>query len=120
MTLRIFSIDLFGSLKNPRRSCGLVSGLPSCLGDKIIPITFAKLNNRHITGEEIEQAILNGEILEDYPFDKYGPSSLIYGKTKGGKVLHIQVAFLPILGIVTVYEPDTSEWIDNKIRRKRL
>ena len=45
MTLRIFSIDLFGSLKNPRRSCGLVSGLPSCLGDKIIPITFAKLNS---------------------------------------------------------------------------
>ena len=76
--------------------------------------------NRHIAGEEIEQAILNGEILEDYPFDKYGPSSLIYGKTKGGKVLHIQVAFLPILSIVTVYEPDTSEWIDNKIRRKRL
>ena len=77
--------------------------------------------NRHISSEEIEQAITNGEIIEDYPSDKYGPSCLIYGKTgktKMGKALHIQIALLPIISIVTVYEPSPKEWIDNKIRRK--
>ena len=44
--------------------------------------------NRHITGEEIKQAILTSEIIENYPTDKYGPSCLVscvwenrYGKT---------------------------------------
>ena len=74
--------------------------------------------NRHISSEEIEQAITNGEIIEDYPSDKYGPSCLIYGKTKQGKALHIQIALLPIISIVTVYEPNPEEWINNKIRRK--
>ena len=74
--------------------------------------------NRHIAGEEIEQAILNGEIIEDYPSDKYGPSCLVYGKTNLGKSLHIQIALLPMISIITVYEPDQEKWIDNKIRRK--
>ena len=74
--------------------------------------------NRHITGKEIEQAILSGEIIEDYPSDKYGPSCLIYGRTKQGKALHIQIALLPIISIITVYDPDPAEWIDNKLRRK--
>ena len=74
--------------------------------------------NRHIAGEEIEQAILNGEIIEDYPCDKYGPSGLVYGKTNLGRPLHIQIALLPMISIITVYEPDQEKWIDNKIRRK--
>ena len=44
MILKNLFIDLFERLKNPRRSCDLVFGLPGCLGDKIIPITFAKVN----------------------------------------------------------------------------
>lgn len=74
--------------------------------------------NRHITGEEIEHAIQNGEIIEDYPSDKYGPSCLVYGKTKMGRPIHVQIALLPIISIVTVYEPDPENWIDNRIRRK--
>ncbi|HJW87308.1 MAG TPA: DUF4258 domain-containing protein [Candidatus Brocadiaceae bacterium] len=74
--------------------------------------------NRHITGEEIKQAILNGEIVENYPIDKYGPSCLVYGKTNMGRPLHVQIALLPIISIVTVYEPDPKQWIDNRIRRK--
>lgn len=73
--------------------------------------------NRHIRSEEIEQAILNGEIIENYPSDKYGPSCLVYGKTKEDRPLHIQIAFSPMISIVTVYEPDTNEWIDNRSRR---
>ena len=74
--------------------------------------------NRHITGEDIKQAILAGEIIENYPTDKYGPSYLVYGKTDMGRPLHVQIAILPIISIVTVYEPDPGQWIDNRIRRK--
>ncbi|MDZ7264150.1 MAG: DUF4258 domain-containing protein, partial [candidate division KSB1 bacterium] len=34
---------------------------------------------REIRVEEIRQAIASGEIIEDYPQDKYGPSCLILG-----------------------------------------
>lgn len=74
--------------------------------------------NRDIDSKEIEQAILTGEIIEDYPSDKYGPSCLIYGKTEKGQALHIQIALYPIISIVTVYEPNPEEWINNKIRRR--
>lgn len=74
--------------------------------------------NRHITGEDIKQAVLTGEIIEDYLTGKYGPSCLVYGKTDMGRPLHIQISLLPIISIVTVYEPDPEQWINNRIRRK--
>lgn len=74
--------------------------------------------NRNIFSEEIDHAIFNGQIIENYPSDKYGPSCLIYGKTNTGRPLHIQIGLLPIISIVTVYEPDPKDWIDYKIRRK--
>lgn len=34
---------------------------------------------RNIGVEEIREAVSTGEIIEDYPDDKYGPSCLVYG-----------------------------------------
>lgn len=73
--------------------------------------------NRGISSDEIDQAVLDGEIIEDYPFDKYGPSCLVSGKTEEGRALHIQIALYPIISIVTVYEPTPEKWIDDTIRR---
>lgn len=61
---------------------------------------------------------MNGEIIENCPSDKYRPSCLVYGKTNVGRPLHVQIALLPIISIITVYETDPGKWIDNKIRRK--
>ena len=36
---------------------------------------------RRISTREIEEAVEDGEIIEDYPADKYGPSCLIFGFT---------------------------------------
>ena len=36
---------------------------------------------REISNEEIIAVIQSGEIIEDYPQDKYGPSCLIAGST---------------------------------------
>ena len=74
---------------------------------------------RHIARSELEEVIEEGEIIEDYPDDKYGPSCLIYGKTIQGRPLHIQCSYplRPKVKIVTVYQPDPEEWIDYKKRR---
>jgi hypothetical protein len=38
-----------------------------------------------ISVQELYEAIANGEIIEDYPHDKYGPSCLIFGFTQVGR-----------------------------------
>jgi hypothetical protein len=36
---------------------------------------------RHISLQELREAIAVGEVIEDYPTDKYGPSCSIFGFT---------------------------------------
>jgi len=76
-----------------------------------------RMIKRNINRHEIEEAILTGESVEEYPDDKYSPTCLIYGKTHEGRDLHIQVSLPPLVVIVTTYEPDPEQWIDGKIRR---
>ena len=72
---------------------------------------------RSIVRLEIEEAVKNGEIIEEYPDDKYSPSCLIYGETKTGRDLHVQLSLPPLVTIITTYVPDPEKWIDYKIRR---
>lgn len=76
---------------------------------------------RHIGLQEIREAIANGEIIEEYPEDKYWPSYLIYGRTVEGRPLHVQCSHpsRPLVKIVTLYEPDPALWTDFKDRRPR-
>ena len=74
---------------------------------------------RAILSREIEEAILQGQVIEDYPNDKYGPSCLILGTTEAGRNLHIQVSYPKLPKIITVYEPSSDEWeSDLKTRKK--
>lgn len=73
---------------------------------------------RDIDFFEIEEAVIAGEVIEDYPNDKYGPSCLILGKTKTGLNLHVQVSYPPIVKVITVYEPSSNKWQDNLKTRK--
>jgi hypothetical protein len=74
---------------------------------------------RHISVQELDEAIASGEIIEDYPDDRYGPSCLIFGFTLAYRPLHIQCSYptRPLVKIITLYEPDPNEWIDFRIRR---
>ena len=75
---------------------------------------------RHITLDEVTESIAAGEVIEDYPEDKYGPSCLIFGFTGAGRPLHVQCSHpaRPLVKIITVYEPDPARWIDFRTRRK--
>jgi hypothetical protein len=74
---------------------------------------------REISVREIREAVSTGEIIEDYPDDKYGPSCLILGFTRGNRPVHIQCTYLSgdLVKIITVYEPDVDLWIDFQVRR---
>lgn len=71
--------------------------------------------------QEVREAIANGEVIEDYPEDKYGPTCLILGFTQAGRPLHVQCSYPSrvLVKIVTLYEPDPEAWIDFKVRRRR-
>ncbi|CAN5535784.1 DUF4258 domain-containing protein [soil metagenome] len=75
--------------------------------------------SRHISVQDLREAIETGEIIEDYPNDKYGPSYLIFGLTKATRPLHVQCSYpsRPLLKVITLYEPDEDLWIDFKVRR---
>lgn len=73
----------------------------------------------NISPEEIKDVIMSREIIENYPEDKYGPSCLIYGITKTGKILPVQCSIEPVW-IITVYDPTLKpeEW-DETFKRRR-
>jgi len=76
---------------------------------------------RDISVPELEEALLGDCIIvEDYPDDKYGPSFLILGFTNHGRPLHILCSypFHPVLKIITLYQPEPSDWQDYRIRVK--
>jgi hypothetical protein len=41
--------------------------------------TARQMAKRNISDDEVVMTISSGEIIEEYPADKYGPSCLIYG-----------------------------------------
>jgi hypothetical protein len=71
-----------------------------------------KVRARRIRLDEIEEAILNGRIIEPYPEDLRGPSCLIFGFSNERRPLHVLCGNLADdeLLIVTAYEPDPEEW----------
>ena len=73
---------------------------------------------RDIDDFEIEEAVIDGEIIEDYPDDKYGPSCLILGRTKADRILHVQASYPPKVKVITVYEPSPDEWESDWKTRK--
>jgi hypothetical protein len=76
-----------------------------------------RMIKRSISRQEVENVIGEGEIIEEYPDDKYSPSCLVYGRTEAGRILHIQVSLPPAVVVVTAYEPDSEEWINGRNRR---
>lgn len=76
---------------------------------------------RHIRVQELREAIASGEIIEDHPDDKYGPSCLLLGFTQAKRPLHSQCSYplRPLIKVITLYEPDPQRWINLRIRRRR-
>ena len=76
---------------------------------------------RQIRVQEIREAIANGQVIEDYPEDKYGPSCLILGSTQAQRSIHVQCSYpsRSLVKIITVYEPNLQRWNNDFTERRR-
>lgn len=77
-------------------------------------------NERGIMPAEIKAALLNAVIVEDYPDDPRGHSCLVWGRTSGGRDLHLVCGITDdMLWIITVYEPNPEAWETPERRRPK-
>ena len=90
--------------------------------DETIAITnhaIMRFRERGITLDDIELAINQGRIIEEYPTDKPFPSCLISAQISRGKFLHVVVSTDDeFLYIITSYWPDAEKWTDDFSKRK--
>ncbi len=71
-----------------------------------------------ITLDEVLEAIVTGQVLENYPEHRRGACCLLNGLTKKGRPLHIVCTTVrPVLIIITVYEPKPPKWTTPAQRR---
>lgn len=71
-----------------------------------------RMFERKITADEVRYALETGVVIEEYPDDTPYPSRLILGCYKG-RIIHVVAANNISDGeiiVITVYEPDPSEW----------
>jgi hypothetical protein len=80
-----------------------------------------RMQERDIRIVDVENCILSGEIIEDYPDDFPNPSCLIFGYTENKKVLHTVVGMdTSVLYIITAYYPNTTKFMEDlKTRREK-
>ncbi|MCL2270068.1 MAG: DUF4258 domain-containing protein [Treponema sp.] len=78
-----------------------------------------RILSRGMTTDDVESALANGEIIEQYPTDYPFPSCLILGKTKAGKALHIVCGSDGmVLWLITAYFPNAFEWTEDFKQRR--
>lgn len=80
---------------------------------------FKRMIERNICEAEIREVSVTMEVVEDYPDDKYSPSCLLLGFTLVNRALHLQVSMVDSdnVKIITIYEPDLTQWIDYRRRK---
>lgn len=71
-----------------------------------------RMFERIISADEVRYVLETGEAIEEYPDDTPYPSRLIMGWYKG-RPIHVVAANNSLdkeIIVITVYEPDPSEW----------
>jgi hypothetical protein len=80
-----------------------------------------RMFERQISPEDVRSVVESGETIQEYPDDTPYPSRLVLG-WKLQRPIHIVVADNEADNekiIVTVYEPDPTQWADDFKRRKQ-
>lgn len=73
---------------------------------------------RMIAPHEVENAVFEGSLLEDYPEDPRGHSCLLLGAGEDGRPIHVVCSpKTEYLAVITAYLPDPQSWSDDFTRR---
>ena len=69
---------------------------------------------RGISMDDVQNAVMNGEIIEQYPNDYPYPSCLVLGLNVKGQHIHVVCGLSSIeIWFITAYYPDSNEWSDD-------
>ena len=80
---------------------------------------MVRLLQRNITQDDIEYALMNGEIIESYEDDYPYPSCLVFGINKNNEIIHMVCGSNgESLWIITAYYPNAKEWVDDMKQRQ--
>lgn len=97
-----------------------IAFIRDCVGRRSIYWTYhvnMRLDRRHISRDEILNAVDSYLLVEAYPDDKYLPSYLVLA----GGTFHVLFAIDAEgdnVRVVTAYRPDPDEWEPGFLRRK--
>ena len=83
---------------------------------------FLRLVQRNISMEDVQNAIMSGEIIEDYPNDYPFPSCLIFGYNRNNNVIHVVCAPNDEgteLWLITAYIPEKEKWMSDLRTRRQ-
>jgi hypothetical protein len=80
-----------------------------------------RLLQRKIAKNDVQHALLHGEIIEQYPSDYPYPSCLVLGITLSKRYIHIVCGATETeLWLVTAYYPNPAEWsADFRTRKEK-
>jgi len=80
-----------------------------------------RMFERRVSDEDVRQVLQSGEMIEDYSDEMPFPSRLMLGR-RGDRPLHVVMAENTKEGgltVITVYEPDSSQWKSGFKGRKK-
>ena len=82
---------------------------------------LVRMLKRNITIPDVENALMTGEIIEQYPNDYPYPSCLLLGLTVNNKYIHVVCGTNALeLYLITAYYPDPDEWSEDfRIRKEK-
>jgi hypothetical protein len=74
---------------------------------------------RNITIEDVENVLMSGEIIEEYPDDYPYPSCLILGCSPENNHVHVVCGISDTeLHLITAYYPNPVKWLEDFKTRK--
>lgn len=79
-----------------------------------------RMFQRNILEDDVEFALTNGEVIENYEDDFPLPSVLINGRTRENSPLHLVVGINTLektIVVITAYTPSAEKWDKNFSRR---
>ena len=82
-----------------------------------------RMFQRHITAGEVVFILAHGQVIKRYDEDYPLPSALLNGLTLANRPLHVVVGINTNeqkLVVITTYEPDPLQWVNNFSRRRRI
>ena len=80
-----------------------------------------RIRKRGITSKDIINAIMSGEIIEDYPDDYPYPSALVFGYSIDERIIHVVAGVgNGMLWIITSYFPNEEKWESDLKTRKAV